>query len=155
MRICRRLPSLTAVRACCAVALAAALAGCGSEPPPRPRRPDPAVPNPPSFGFIDTPAAGAVVGPILRVSGWAADESGVMWIRLYADDQIVEHIPLNIPRPDVEKEFPQFTRPDALHGWQATIDFGDHVGYTHISVEALDGRGALTRFAVISVKVRP
>ena len=86
------------------------------------------------------------------MSGWAADESGVLWIRLYADDQIIEHIPLNIPRPDVEKEFPQFTRPGALHGWQATIDFGDHVGYTHISAEALDGRGALTRFASFSVK---
>ena len=154
MSLGRRLPSLTAARACCAVALAATLASCSSEPP-RPKRPDPAVPNPPSVGFIDTPPAGIVVAPILRVSGWAADESGVMWIRLYADEQMIEHIPLDIPRADVEKEFPQFTRPGALHGWQATIDFGDHVGYSHISAEALDGRGALTRFAVISVKVRP
>ena len=154
MSLGRRPPPLTAARACCAVALAAILASCSSEPP-RPKRPDPAVPNPPSVGFIDTPAAGTIVGPILRVSGWVADESGVAWVRLYADDQIIEHIPLSIARPDVEKEFPDFTKPHALHGWHATIDFEDHVGYTHISAEALDGRGGLTRFALISVKVRP
>lgn len=101
------------------------------------------------------PAPGTLVGPILRVSGWVADESGVAWVRLYADDQIIEHIPLSIPRPDVEKEFPHFTKPGAVHGWQATIDFGEQVGYTHISVEALDGRGALTRFGHRSVKIRP
>jgi hypothetical protein len=130
------------------------LAGCRDEPP-RPRRPDPAVPNPATVGFVDMPAPGTVVGPVLRVSGWAADESGVAWIRVYADERIIEHIPLNIARPDVEKEFPQFTKPGALHGWQTTIDFGDHVGDAQISAEALDGRGALTRFATISLKVRP
>ena len=132
----------------------ASLLGC-SDGPARPRRPDPAVLNPPSVGFIDTPAPGTVVPPILRVAGWAADESGVEWVRLYADDQIIEHIPLSVPRSDVEREFPQFSKPGALHGWHATIDFGDRVGYTHISAEALDGRGALTRFAQFSVKIRP
>ncbi len=141
-------------RACCVVVVTAVLASCNSEPP-RPRRPEPGAPNPASAGFIDTPAAGAVVGPILRVAGWVADESGVAWVRLYADDQIIEHIPLSIRRPDVEKEFPQFTKPGAMHGWHATIDFGDQVGYARISAEALDGRGALTRFSSITVKIRP
>lgn len=144
---------LSGFRACSAVIVTAMMAGCHSEP--RPLRPSPGVPNPASVGFIDTPARGTVVGPILSVSGWVADESGVAWVRLYADDQIIEHIPLSIARPDVEKEFPQFTKPGALHGWHATIDFGEQVGYTHISAEALDGRGALTRFGQISVKVRP
>ena len=150
----RRAPSLTVARACCAVAVVTMLAGC-SEDVARPRRPDPSVPNPASIGFIDTPAAGTLVGPILRVSGWAADESGVVWVRVYADDQIIENVPLNIPRPDVEQQFPRFSRPEALHGWQTTIDFGDQVGYAHISAEALDGRGALTRFAMVTVKIRP
>jgi hypothetical protein len=150
----RRLSFSAATQACCALAAALALAGC-SEEPPRPQRPDSAVLNPPSVGVVDTPAAGSVVGPILHVAGWVADESGVAWVRLYADDQIIEHIPLSVPRPDVEKEFPLFTKPGALHGWHATIDFGDQVGYTHISAEALDGRGALTRFAQLSVKIRP
>lgn len=144
---------LSGFRACSAVIVTAMMAGCHSEP--RPLRPSPGAPNPASVGFIDTPARGTVVGPILSVSGWVADESGVAWVRLYADDQIIEHIPLSIARPDVEKEFPQFTKPGALHGWHATIDFGEQVGYTHISAEALDGRGALTRFGQISVKVRP
>lgn len=144
----------TAARACCAVAFTVLLASCRSETP-GPRRPDPDRPNPASIGVIDLPTAGTVVGPILRVSGWVADESGVAWVRLFVGDRIVEHIPLTIPRPDVEKEFPQFTRPGALHGWHTTIDFGDDVGYTHISAEALDGRGGLTRFASISVKIRP
>ena len=144
---------LSGFRACSAVIVTAMMAGCHSEP--RPLRPSPGAPNPASVGFIDTPARGTVVGPILSVSGWVADESGVAWVRLYADDRIIEHIPLSIARPDVEKEFPQFTKPGALHGWHATIDFGEQVGYTHISAEALDGRGALTRFGQISVKVRP
>ena len=113
------------------------------------------MPNPASVGFVDTPVQGTVVGPIVRIAGWVADESGVAWVRLYADDQIVEHIPLSIARPDVEKEFPELAKPGALHGWHATVDFGDQVGYTHISAEALDGRGALTRFAQFSVKIRP
>jgi len=150
----RRLPSSAAVQVCCALTAAVILASCSSEPP-GPQRTDPAVANPPSVGFVDTPAAGTVVGPILHVAGWVADESGVAWVRLYADDQIIEHIPMSVPRPDVEKEFPQFSKPGALHGWHATIDFGDHVGYTHISAEALDGRGALTRFAQLSLKIRP
>ena len=144
----------SAARACSTIAMTALLASCNSESP-RPQRPDPAVANPATVGFIDTPAAGAIVGPILRIAGWAADESGVSWVRLYVGDKIIEDIPLNIPRADVEKEFPQFTKPGALHGWHATIDFGDQVGYTHISAEALDGRGALTRFAIISVRIRP
>jgi hypothetical protein len=140
--------------ACCAIALSATLGACREEPP-RPRRQDPSVPNPVTYGFIDIPAPNAVGGPVIQVSGWAADESGVEWIRLYADGQVIEHITLTIPRPDVEQEFPQFTKPGALHGWHATIDFGDQVGYRTIRAEALDGRGALTRFAAVTVKILP
>lgn len=132
----------------------ASLAACRDDAA-RPRKQDPAVPNPGTYGFIDIPAPNASVGPVITVSGWAADESGVAWIRLYADDRIIEHIPLTIPRPDVEKEFPQFTKPGVLHGWQATIDFGEQVGYCVIRAEALDGRGALTRFASVTVKIDP
>ena len=113
------------------------------------------MPNPPTLGFIDIPAPDASVGPVISVSGWAADESGVAWVRLYADDLIVEDIPLTIARPDVEREFPGIAKPGALHGWHATIDFGDRVGHTVIRAEALDGRGALTRFAQITVRIEP
>lgn len=135
------------------LALASGTVACNDHP--RPRRQDPSVPNPPSVGFIDLPAPGSIVGPVISVAGWAIDESGVEWVRIYADDLIVGKFPLTVARADMEKVFPQFARPGAVHGWQTTIDFGDRVGYCVIRAEALDGRGALTRFATITVNIQP
>jgi hypothetical protein len=137
------------------VALAAAVVAAACADEPRPRRQDPGSRNPASRGYIDSPAADEIVGSTVTVAGWAADESGVERVRLYADDRLVASVPLSIRRPDVEKAFPSFARPGAIHGWVAGIDFDDKTGYCVIRAEALDGRGALTRFAQVTVRIVP
>jgi hypothetical protein len=131
-----------------------AAAGCagdhGQEAAPKRQRER----NPPSIGFIDIPAANATVDPGVRVSGWAADESGVKAVRIYFDDELMVSVPLVSPRPDVDKAYPQFARPDMIHGFEALIDAGSHVGYTMIRVEAIDGRGGVTSLHPVSVKIR-
>jgi hypothetical protein len=140
-------------RAPCAVALALGLAACSREP--GPRRQDPNVPNPPSIGVIDVPAANQRVGPAIMVGGWALDESGVTRVRIWADNRLLTSVPLTVARPDVEKVFPKFVMPGAIHGWQAVVDFGEYVGYCVIHADALDGRGAMTRFADVTVRIAP
>lgn len=135
------------------LALAAGTLACSDYP--RPIHQDRSIPNPPSVGYIDLPAAGSIVGPVISIAGWAADESGIAWVRIYAGDRIMDPVLLTIPRPDVEKAFPQFARPGAVHGWHDTIDFGEQVGYSVIRAEALDARGALTQLAIITVNIQP
>ena len=111
--------------------------------------------NPPSVGFIDAPAAKAVVGPIFSVAGWALDESRVKQVRVYLDDQLVATLPLTVMRPDVEKAFDVRFGGGTPHGFTALIDAGSRKGYCTIRFEALDGRGALTQFATTTVKIEP
>lgn len=137
-----------AAMASCAAVLACA---CGREPQPRRQQ----GPNPPSQGVIDIPADGERVGPVVTVAGWTLDESGVDRVRIYADDRMMVSVPVTLPRPDVARAMPEHARADARHGWEATIDFGEFVGYVTLHAEAIDGRGALTRFARVTVKVDP
>ena len=136
------------------IAFAAALAaGCGGESradAPRRQR----EPNPPSKGFIDLPANGATVDTPVRVSGWAVDESGVTGVRIYFDDELMTTAPLVSKRPDVEKTYPQYAVPGAVHGFEAMIDAGSHAGYTVIRAVAIDGKGAQTQIFNITVKIR-
>jgi hypothetical protein len=136
-----------------AIALAALVAAACTEEP-KPRRQDPSVPNPPSRGFIDAPAANQGVGPAAVVAGWAIDESGVDRVRIWADDRLLASVPLTLARPDVEAAFPAAAKPGAVHGWQASVDFGDKAGYTAIRAEVLDGRGALTHVASVTVQIQ-
>lgn len=129
------------------------LVSCSDEP--RTQRQDPSTPNPPSRGFIDMPAPDSVLGIAAIATGWAVDESGVQRVRVYVDDRLVANVPMTVARPDVEKVFPQFASPGAIHGWQAEIPLGDRAGYVTIYAEALDGKGALTRVASVTVKVSP
>ena len=141
-------------RASVALALCLLAAGCageaGQDPAPKRQRES----NPPSIGFIDIPAANATVDPSLRVSGWAADESGVKAVRIYFDDELMVSVPLVSPRPDINKAYPKYAKADMIHGFEAMIDAGSHVGYTMIRVEAIDGRGGVTPLRSISVKIR-
>ena len=141
-------------RAAAAVALCLLAAGCagedGREAAPKRQR----EPNPASIGFIDIPAANAIVDPTVRVSGWAADESGVKSVRIYFDDELMVTVALVSPRPDVNKAYPRYAKPDMLHGFEALIDAGAHVGYTMIRAEAIDGKGAVTPLYSVSVKIR-
>jgi hypothetical protein len=135
------------------IVAAVALAACSREP--RPTRQDPANPNRRSTGFIDRPGPNQTVGSKVIVTGWAIDESGVQRVRVYADDRLVAIVPLTVARPDIQEAFASYAQPGALHGWVAEIDFGEQVGDCMIHAEALDGRGALTRFAYVPVLIQP
>jgi hypothetical protein len=111
-------------------------------------------PNPPSIGFIDIPANGATVDPIVRISGWAVDECDVKSVRIYFDDELMATVPLTSARPDVDGTFPKFRKPDARHGFDTLIPARSHAGYTLIRTEAIDGKGAVSPLYSVSVKIR-
>jgi Bacterial Ig domain len=141
------------VRRAAALLLCALAAGCA--PAPRDDQPKRQHdPNPASIGFIDIPADGATVEPAVRVSGWAADESSVKAVRIYFDDELMATAPMVTARPDINKAYPRFARPDMLHGFEAMIDAGAHAGYTTIRAVAIDGKGAQSQIYSINVKIR-
>lgn len=111
--------------------------------------------NPPTLGFIDAPAAGAVLGPTFIAAGWALDESSVERVRIYLDDQMVASVPLTVMRPDVEQRKNVTFGAGRPHGFSVAIDAGTRKGYCTIRFEALDGLGALTEFARVQVRIEP
>jgi hypothetical protein len=139
-------------RALAVLALGALAAGCDRDTP-RPKRQTER--NPPSIGFIDAPAANAVVGPLFSVAGWALDESHVKEVRVFLDDELVARLTLTVMRPDVEKQFPPRVGVGTPHGFTTLVDAGSRKGYCTIRLQALDGRGALTQFATNTVKIEP
>jgi len=140
-------------RALIVIAVAASISACSepsrSDAPKRQRER-----NPSSIGFIDIPANGATVDTPVRVSGWAVDESGVTGVRIYFDDELMLTAPIVSARPDVEKVYPRFVAPGAIHGFEANVDAGAHAGYTVIRAVAIDGKGAQTEVYSITVKIR-
>lgn len=140
-------------RALIMIGLAAAIAACSgpsrSDAPKRQKEP-----NPRSIGFIDMPANNATVDTPVRVSGWAVDESGVTGVRIYFDDELMVTAPIVTPRPDVEKAYPRFAAPGAIHGFEANVDAGAHAGFTVIRAVAIDGKGAQTEVYSVTVKIR-
>jgi hypothetical protein len=83
------------------------------------------VATPLPFGFLDTPAAGAVVSGSMAISGWALDEIGSPVVAIYRDPVAGEG-PAQVfigtatfvdgARPDVEAAFPAF-RSNRRAGW--------------------------------------
>lgn len=136
--------AIVTLAACCA-------AGCSREPEAKRQ----SGRNPPSIGFIDAPAAGAVLGPRFVASGWAIDESNVERVRIFLDDQMVANIPLAVMRPDVEQAYKMQFSIGRPHGFSVAIDSGARRGYCTMRFEALDGRGALTQFATVQVRIEP
>jgi hypothetical protein len=147
----RRLPARV-LGPCPAVLLAVALGGCYGEDA-KPRRPTER--NPPSIGFIDAPAAQSVVGPRFVVAGWALDESGVDRVRVFLDDELIANAPLTVMRPDVEQAYKISFGVGRPHGFTFAVDAGTRKGYCTIRLEALDGRGAITQFATMNVRIEP
>ena len=135
---------LTLAAAVCAIA-------CDREPTPRRQTQR----NPPTIGFIDAPAQGAVLGPKFVTSGWALDESLVERVRIYLDDQMVANVPLAVMRPDVEKAYQVSFGAGRPHGFSVAIDSGSRKGYCTIRFEAVDGRGGVTQFAAVQVRIEP
>jgi hypothetical protein len=134
--------------------LLCAAAACSNDTPRGDATKRQRAPNPPSVGFIDIPADGAVVDPYVRVSGWAVDESGVTGVRIYFDDELMVTAPIVTKRPDINDKYAQFAKPDALHGFESLIDAGSHVGFTTIRAVAIDGKGAQSQIRTVSVKIR-
>ncbi len=140
-------------RACLAAVAVLFVVGCSKEAAPDvPKRQR--EPNPPSMGFIDIPADGATVDPIVRVSGWAIDESGVTGVRIYFDDELMVTAPIVTARPDIDRQYPKYAQPGAMHGFEAMIDAGAHAGFTVIRAVAIDGKGAQSQIRTITVKIR-
>lgn len=112
--------------------------------------------NLPSIGFIDSPQANAIVGPMFAVAGWAIDpDAMVERVRIYLDDQLVATVPLTVLRPDVEKAYWVKVGAGTPHGFSAVIDAGSRAGFTSVRVEAIDAKGGLTHVASTSVKIEP
>jgi len=132
--------------------LAFAAAACSAEKPNAPQRQYER--NPPSIGFIDVPANGAIVDTPVRVSGWAVDESGVTGVRIYFDDELMLTAPIVTPRPDIDAHYPQFKNQGPIHGFESMIDAGSHAGYTVIRAVAIDGKGAQSQIYTVTVKIR-
>jgi hypothetical protein len=126
-----------------------ALGACDREPAVRRQT----TPNPPSIGHVDIPAPDSSVEPVFTVTGWAADESGISHVRIYLDDELVATFPPSIARPDVDLAFPGVASSGPRHGFTATIDAESRTGDCTIRAEALDRRGALTRFATVTVRI--
>ena len=126
-------------------------AGCSHDTGPKRQR----EPNRASMGFIDQPAAEAVVGPIFTVAGWAIDESGVERVRLYLDDQLVATVPITIPRPDVDRAMSVRVGAGTPHGFSVMIDAGSRAGYYTIRAEAIDGKGAISQIATANIRIEP
>jgi len=139
------------VRAIAMLAVAMLAAACEHEPATKRQR----EPNPPSIGFLDTPAAESSVGPVFMVAGWAADESGVDRVRIYLDDEPVATVPVTIARPDVDRAYPKYASTGPVHGFGTAIDAGSRAGYCTVRLEVLDKRGGLTQVAHANVKIEP
>ena len=118
------------------------------------RAPKHAPANHEMIGLIDRPAAGSTVGPTFLVSGWVAGREGVERVRLYLDDEAVGNAKVDIPRPDVDREFPRYAGA-GLKGFAVTIDAGTRAGFRTLRIEAIDKSGAKALVASANVKIEP
>ena len=107
------------------------------------------------IGFVDAPAAEGKVGPVFLVAGWALGRQGVERVRIYLDDELVGTADVNVPRPDLDKQFPQYAATGPNHGFTVTVDVGTRSGYRSLRIEAIDRAGARAQVASINVKIEP
>jgi hypothetical protein len=126
--------------------LVAVLSACVDPPP------DPANELP--IGVVDTPAAGEVLrpGPTM-VGGWAADDTGILEVRIYFDGRFVTRATPTVARPDVAKALPKYARTGDLYGWNVAVDFAATPGAHTILAQAVDRSGATRDIGVIPVTV--
>ena len=135
-----------------AVASAVALgsiSGCTRRPSNRAIDPSNELP----FGVVDGPTEGASVGLVSSAGGWAVDDRGVREVRVYVDGRFINSSPLNTPRPDVAKVYPQYMRGTNVMGWTLAIEFPSPGPHT-ILVQAVDTDGATRDIGTIKVDVK-
>ena len=96
------------------------------------------------------PVDHAQTGYQAAVAGWALDDKGVKEVRVYIDGHFAESTPLNTPRPDVSKVFPQYANGNHLHGWSIVIAF-EAPGIHTILAQAVDTNGATHDIGTVSV----
>lgn len=104
------------------------------------------------FGTVDGPAEGATVGIITNAGGWAVDDRGIREVRVYIDGRFVNATPLNTPRPDVAKAYPQYARGTNVLGWTVPVEFPSPGTHT-LLVQAVDSDGATRDIGTIKVSV--
>lgn len=131
--------------ACC---LMAALGGCTSV-----RSQDPAPGNEMPNGYLDTPRDGETVGRMVDVSGWAADDTEGVRVRVYVDHRFVAATDITISRPDVTTAFPQYAGRNDIHGWRVQVDLGPEDAPHVITAQAIDAGGAVRDLRTVGVKV--
>jgi len=91
-------------------------------PPPPVAAPTSTAPGP--VGGIDSPAGEAVIGPIVTLSGWALDTTGVRAVEVRLDGHTFA-AKTGIPRPDVAKAKPGIAD-NANGGFEFTGDFSSY-----------------------------
>lgn len=110
-------------------------------------------PNPPSIGYIDWPKPRASVSSVFAVEGWAADQDGVVEVRIYVDADRVAVVRPWLARPDLDAAFPNIAR--ERHGFSAELNVGSKTGPCVVRADILDTRGAVTPVARVRVAIEP
>jgi hypothetical protein len=109
--------------------------------------PAPAVAAAPTtVGFVDSPAAEAVAGTRIAITGWALDPAGISGVAVHVDG-VPHAATIGIPRPDVAQAKPGF--PDSARaGFAFEGDFADLSPQRHeVTVVATNRAGASTVLA--------
>lgn len=100
--------------------------------------------KPSGVGFIDKPTAEILLHPVIDLSGWALDPSGIDKVEAVLDGKT--HFPLRfgIARPDVGQIHPGF--PDSSQaGFEGTLDLGSRIFAWHkLTIEVINRRGQRT-----------
>jgi hypothetical protein len=135
-----------------AIVLCAATLACDSG---KPRRTASSTASHEMIGLIDVPAAGSTVAPVFLVSGWTLGRAGIERVRIYLDDELLGTALVDIPRPDVDLQFPRYASTGPRHGFATTIDAGSRSGFRTLRIEAIDKTGAKAHVASHSVKIVP
>jgi hypothetical protein len=114
-------------------------------------------PDASSIGYVDTPAAATVVGPVVNVTGWALARQGIARVDLVLNGTM--HFPLayGIARPDVAAVHPDFPRADRA-GFEGHLDLTPHLSgsdeLTVIAVDHAEHSTVLARRSVVSATVK-
>jgi hypothetical protein len=90
---------------------------------------------------------------VFTVEGWAADEDGVVEVRIYVDRDRAAVVRPSIARPDVDALFPHVAR--ERHGFGVELSVGSKTGPCVIRADVLDKRGAVTTVARARIAIDP
>jgi hypothetical protein len=109
--------------------------------------------NPASLGYIEWPKRNASMSSVFVVEGWAADQDGVVEVRIYVDADRVAIAHPWLARPDVEAALPNVAR--QRHGFSVEVNAGSKIGPRVVRADVLDTRGAVTTVARATITIDP